>query len=66
MVCLFPPCCTSVWGLFSFAQVLRSESGLVVAVFMGIVLRANNLPKVACFIILAFATIHRRSKYEWH
>lgn len=34
----------SVWGLFSLAQVLRSESGLVVAVVMGIVLRANNLP----------------------
>lgn len=34
----------SVWGLFSLAQVLRSESGLVVAVVMGIVLRASNLP----------------------
>lgn len=34
----------SVWGLFSLAQVLRGESGLVVAVVMGIVLRANNLP----------------------
>ncbi|ACC81580.1 sodium/hydrogen exchanger [Nostoc punctiforme PCC 73102] len=33
----------SVWGLFSFAQVLRSESGLVVAVIMGIVLKASNL-----------------------
>ncbi|MEH1823075.1 MAG: sodium:proton antiporter [Nostoc sp.] len=34
----------SVWGLFSLAQVLRGESGLVVAVVMGIVLRASNLP----------------------
>ncbi|WP_334828563.1 cation:proton antiporter [Nostoc sp.] len=34
----------SVWGLFSLAQVLRSESGLVVAVVMGIVLKASNLP----------------------
>lgn len=34
----------SLWGLFSLAQVLRSESGLVVAVIMGIVLRASNLP----------------------
>lgn len=33
----------SVWGLFSLAQVLRGESGLVVAVVMGIVLRASNL-----------------------
>ncbi|MBD2199559.1 MULTISPECIES: cation:proton antiporter [Calothrix] len=33
----------SVWGLFSLAQVLQGESGLVVAVFMGIVLRANHL-----------------------
>ncbi len=34
----------SVWGLFSLAQALRGESGLVVAVVMGIVLRATNLP----------------------
>ncbi len=34
----------SVWGLFSLAQTLRGESGLVVAVVMGIVLRASNLP----------------------
>jgi NhaP-type Na+/H+ or K+/H+ antiporter len=34
----------SVWGLFSLAQALRGESGLVVAVVMGIVLRASNLP----------------------
>ncbi|BBD69501.1 sodium/hydrogen exchanger [Nostoc commune NIES-4072] len=34
----------SVWGLFSLAQVLRGESGLVVAVVMGIVLKASNLP----------------------
>ncbi|MBC1224817.1 sodium:proton antiporter [Nostoc sp. UCD121] len=33
----------SVWGLFSLAQALRGESGLVVAVVMGIVLRASNL-----------------------
>ncbi|WP_375468024.1 cation:proton antiporter [uncultured Nostoc sp.] len=33
----------SVWGLFSLAQVLSAESGLVVAVVMGIVLRASNL-----------------------
>jgi NhaP-type Na+/H+ or K+/H+ antiporter len=34
----------SLWGLFSLAQALRGESGLVVAVVMGIVLRASNLP----------------------
>lgn len=34
----------SVWGLFSLAQALRGESGLVVAVVMGIFLRASNLP----------------------
>ena len=34
----------SVWGLFSLAQVLRSESGLMVAVFVGMVLRAASLP----------------------
>ncbi|SRR5579883_638367 len=34
-----------VWGLFTLAQVLRSESGLMVAVLMGIVLRATTLPE---------------------
>jgi len=34
----------SVWGLFSLAQVIRSESGLVVVVIMGVVLRAAYLP----------------------
>lgn len=34
----------SVWGLFSLAQVIRGESGLVVVVVMGIVLRAAYLP----------------------
>ncbi|MBC1239762.1 sodium:proton antiporter [Nostoc sp. 2RC] len=34
----------SIWSLFSLAQVLRSESGLVVAVVTGIILRASNLP----------------------
>ncbi|MBD2355252.1 sodium:proton antiporter [Tolypothrix sp. FACHB-123] len=33
----------SVWGLFSLAQVLQGESGLVVAVVMGIVLKASHL-----------------------
>ncbi|BAZ40386.1 sodium/hydrogen exchanger [Calothrix sp. NIES-4101] len=33
----------SVWGLFSLAQVLQGESGLVVTVVMGIVLRASHL-----------------------
>lgn len=37
----------SVWGLFSLAQMVRGESGLVVAVVMGIVLRAYNLPSEA-------------------
>jgi len=34
----------SVWGLFSLAQMLRSESGLMVAVLVGMVLRAASLP----------------------
>ncbi|MBO3461577.1 cation:proton antiporter [Aetokthonos hydrillicola] len=34
----------SIWGLFSLAQVLCSESGLVVVVAMGVVLQAANLP----------------------
>jgi NhaP-type Na+/H+ or K+/H+ antiporter/Trk K+ transport system NAD-binding subunit len=35
----------TVWGAFSLAQVLRSESGLLVAVVTGIVLRAACVPE---------------------
>jgi NhaP-type Na+/H+ or K+/H+ antiporter len=35
----------SVWGAFSLAQALRSESGLLVAVLMGIILRAATIPE---------------------
>ncbi len=35
----------AVWGAFSLAQALRSESGLLVAVLMGIVLRAATIPE---------------------
>lgn len=34
----------AVWGAFSLAQVLRSESGLLAVVVMGIVLRAASVP----------------------
>ncbi|MCY7274557.1 MAG: NAD-binding protein, partial [Phormidesmis sp. CAN_BIN44] len=35
----------AVWGAFSLAQALRSESGLLVAVLMGIILRAATIPE---------------------
>ena len=35
----------AVWGSFSLAQALRSESGLMVAVVMGMVLRAACIPE---------------------
>lgn len=35
----------TVWGSFSLAQALRSESGLMVAVVMGMVLRAACIPE---------------------
>ena len=35
----------AVWGAFSLAQALRSESGLLVAVLMGIILRAAVIPE---------------------
>ncbi len=35
----------AVWGAFSLAQALRSESGLLVAVLMGIILRAAAIPE---------------------
>ncbi len=35
----------AVWGAFSLAQALRSESGLLVAVLMGIILRAATVPE---------------------
>ncbi|MGG6263964.1 cation:proton antiporter [Leptolyngbya sp. AN03gr2] len=34
----------AVWGAFSLAQALRSESGLLAVVVMGIVIRAADLP----------------------
>ena len=35
----------AVWGAFSLAQALRSESGLLVAVLMGVILRASAIPE---------------------
>ncbi|HTL88068.1 MAG TPA: cation:proton antiporter [Leptolyngbya sp.] len=35
----------TVWGAFSLAQVLRSESGLLVAVLIGMILRSANIPE---------------------
>jgi NhaP-type Na+/H+ or K+/H+ antiporter len=35
----------AVWGAFSLAQALRSESGLLVAVLMGMILRAAAIPE---------------------
>lgn len=35
----------AVWGSFSLAQALRSESGLLVAVLMGMILRAAAIPE---------------------
>lgn len=35
----------AVWGAFSLAQALRSESGLLVAVLMGVILRAAAIPE---------------------
>lgn len=35
----------AVWGAFSLAQALRSESGLLAAVLMGIILRAAAIPE---------------------
>ena len=35
----------AVWGAFSLAQALRSESGLLVAVVMGLILRASAIPE---------------------
>ncbi|MEP1062203.1 MULTISPECIES: cation:proton antiporter [Cyanophyceae] len=35
----------AVWGAFSLAQALRSESGLLVAVLMGLILRASAIPE---------------------
>jgi len=35
----------AVWGAFSLAQALRSESGLLVVVLMGIILRAAVIPE---------------------
>ncbi|MBD2093444.1 cation:proton antiporter [Microcoleus sp. FACHB-1515] len=35
----------AVWGAFSLAQALRSESGLLVAVLMGVILRAATIPE---------------------
>lgn len=35
----------SVWGLFSLAQGIRSESGLMTMVLAGIVLRASSIPE---------------------
>ena len=35
----------AVWGAFSLAQALRSESGLLVAVMMGVILRAAAIPE---------------------
>ncbi|XGW00807.1 MAG: cation:proton antiporter (plasmid) [Leptolyngbya sp. BL-A-14] len=35
----------AVWGAFSLAQSLRSESGLLVVVLMGVILRASALPE---------------------
>jgi NhaP-type Na+/H+ or K+/H+ antiporter len=34
-----------VWGLFTFAQLIRSESGLMATVVAGIVLRASAVPE---------------------
>lgn len=35
----------AVWGAFSLAQALRSESGLLAAVLMGVILRASAIPE---------------------
>lgn len=35
----------AVWGAFSLAQALRSEAGLLVAVLMGVFLRASAIPE---------------------
>lgn len=35
----------AVWGAFSLAQALRSQSGLLVAVLMGIILREADIPE---------------------